>query len=70
MDAGYGEIRPFLKSLDEIGEVFFGQVPEHHCFWDVNVPLEDRPNARGQPRRFPSIADKTLKPISAKRKKI
>lgn len=66
MDAGYGEIRPFLKALDQRNEIFFGQIPEHHCFWDINVPIEDCPNARGQPRRFPSIADKTLKPFSAK----
>jgi SRSO17 transposase len=66
IDAGYGEIRPFLRCLDEREEIFFGQIPESHCFWDINVPIENSPNLIGQPRRYPCIANKTLKPLSAK----
>ena len=66
MDAGYGEIRPFLHALDHRQQLFVAQIPESHCFWPATVALEKRGKPGGRPRRFPMIADPHAQPLSAK----
>jgi len=52
--------------LDKRGEIFVGQVPESHCFWEENVPLKTNACTTGRPRKFPAVRDKRLKPLSAR----
>ena len=66
MDAGYGEIRPFLHALDQREQCFVAQIPESHCFWPATIALEERAKPGGRPRRFPVIADPHAQPLSAK----
>ena len=66
MDAGYGEIRPFLHALDQRNQCFVAQIPESHCFWPATIALEERAKPGGRPRRFPMIADAQAQPLSAK----
>jgi len=66
MDAGYGEIRPFLHALDEREQLFVAQIPESHCFWPATIALETRAKPGGRSRRFPMIADPCAQPLSAK----
>jgi SRSO17 transposase len=66
MDAGYGEIRPFLHALDQREQCFVAQIPESHCFWPATVILEECAKPGGRPRRFPMIADPQAQPLSAK----
>lgn len=66
MDAGYGEIREFLRVLDDQKEPFIAQIPESHTFWPVDVPLITSISSRGRPRVYPEVASHTLKPLSAK----
>jgi SRSO17 transposase len=66
MDAGYGEIRPFLHALDQRKECFVAQIPESHCFWPATIALEERAKPGGRPRCFPVIADPQAQPLSAK----
>jgi SRSO17 transposase len=65
LDAGYGEIRPFLHALDQREQCFVAQIPESHCFWPATVVLEERAKPGGRPRRFPMIADPPAQPLSA-----
>ena len=48
MDAGYGEIRPFLHELDRRRVTFVAQVPESQCFWPaaINVDKVQKPMGR------------------------
>ena len=57
MDAGYGEIRPFLHALDQREQCFVAQIPESHCFWPATIALEEHSKPGGRPRRFPMLAD-------------
>ena len=66
VDAGYGEIRPFLRALDQRDQCFVAQIPESHCFWPATVALEERSKPGGRPRCFPMIADLHAQPLSAK----
>jgi SRSO17 transposase len=66
MDAGYGELRPFLHALDQRQQCFVAQIPESHCFWPATIALEERSKPGGRPRRFPMIADAQAQPLSAK----
>ena len=65
MDAGYGEIRPFLHALDQREQYFVAQIPESHGFWPATIALEGRAKPGGRPRRFPMIADPQAQPLSA-----
>jgi SRSO17 transposase len=65
-DAGYGEIRPFLGALDQIGENFIGQIPESHSFWPLDIELK-KPSRHGRPKTYNQIADHSNKSITAKR---
>ena len=66
-DAGYGEIRPFLRELDKRNERFVGQIPELHSFWPLDVPITEKSKKTGRPRSYPEVADRKLKPMSAKK---
>jgi SRSO17 transposase len=65
-DAGYGEIKEFLSTLDKRGEIFIGQVPESHHFWPANVAIKTIKASTGRPRRYPELADRSKKALSAK----
>lgn len=65
-DAGYGELRPFLRELDALDELFIGRIPETHAFWPIDVPLQKEGKNTGRPRVYPSVADKTIRPLSAR----
>jgi SRSO17 transposase len=66
-DAGYGEIRQFLKELDARNEIFVGQIPQGHSFWSLDTPLNFSTDPKStRLRKYPEIADKTLKPLTAK----
>jgi len=65
-DAGYGEIRPFLRKLDERKEIFVAQVPESHSYWSLDVPLTYQQPKVGPRRKYPAVRDQRLKPKSAK----
>ena len=67
VDAGYGEIRPFLKELGKRQQVFVAQIPEHHSYWPAEVAVKDVPNRYGRPRKFPEVADPRAQPLSARR---
>ena len=47
-DAGYGEIRPFLKELDKIRETFIGRIPGTHTFWPVDIKLNKKRKPSGR----------------------
>ena len=64
-DAGYGEIRAFLRKLDERNETFIAQVPESHSYWSLDVPLTHAQPKTGRRRRYPAVCDKKHKPKSA-----
>lgn len=66
-DAGYGEIRPFLSELDRRQIPFIGQVPSSHSFWSVDSLLDTTTKAMGRPRKFPAIADKSKKALTAEK---
>lgn len=63
-DAGYGEIREFLRTLDERNECFIAQIPESHGYWPLNTQLK-RVLVDSR-RRHPEIADKSKNALSAK----
>lgn len=65
-DAGYGEIREFLRKLDERDECFIAQIPESHGYWPLNVKLNNKQVLAGPRRRYPEIADKSKNALSAK----
>ena len=48
MDAGYGELRPFLHELDRRKITFVAQVPESHCFWPADIEVDKVQKAYGQ----------------------
>lgn len=66
MDAGYGEIRPFLHELDRRKITFVAQVPESHCFWPAAIEVDKDQKPMGRPRRFETVADAKAQPLSAK----
>lgn len=66
-DAGYGEIRPFLAELDKRKEYFIGQIPESHGFWPSDVQTLETAGTFGRPRRYPVVANRNTKPLSATR---
>lgn len=66
MDAGYGEIRPFLHELDRRKITFVAQVPESHCFWPADIEVDKVQKPMGRPRRFEAVADKQAQPLSAR----
>ena len=66
MDAGYGELRPFLHQLDRRNQTFIAQIPEHHCFWPAAVAVDEQQKSMGRPRQFRTIADPLAQPLSAK----
>lgn len=65
-DAGYGEIKEFLRELNNRGETFLAQIPESHCFWPIDVKLNNKQLVKGRPRQYPEVKDKTFKALSAK----
>lgn len=66
-DAGYGEIREFLRELDRRKLVFVAQIPENHAFWASDVKIESpKEKTNGRPRTYPKISDRTQKPLSAR----
>jgi SRSO17 transposase len=65
-DAGYGEVKEFLRELDRRGHVFVAQVPESHSFWPVDVAVTTTANPMGRPRRFPQVGDPQARPLQAK----
>ncbi len=66
-DAGYGEIKEFLRSLSRRAEIFMGQIPESHSFWPQNIALNTKIKKKGRPRKKPSVADKTAIAPTAKK---
>jgi SRSO17 transposase len=66
VDAGYGEIRPFLHQLDRRDQTFVAQIPEHHCFWPAEVAVDEQQKPMGRPRQFQTIAERSARPLSAK----
>lgn len=66
MDAGYGEIRPFLRELDHRKITFVAQVPESHCFWPADIEVDKAQKLMGRPRRFETVADRQAQPLSAR----
>lgn len=64
-DAGYGEVKEFLRELDRRGQVFVAQVPETHSFWPADVAVTTAVNPTGRPRRFPQVADPRARPLRA-----
>ena len=69
-DAGYGEIREFLKCLDQREEIFVAQIPESHSFWPIDIATNNNQSKIGRPRQYEEVADKMLKPLSAKKWRI
>lgn len=67
MDAGYGEIREFLREIDRRGFSFVAQIPESHCFWPHDVHIKTEQPKTGRPRQFPGVMDKAQSPLSAKK---
>lgn len=65
-DAGYGEIREFLRQLDKRHQTFVAQIPESHGFWPADVAVNTKQPKKGRPRRYEEIAYKTYKALSAK----
>jgi SRSO17 transposase len=64
-DAGYGEVKEFLRELDRRGQVFVAQIPESHSFWPADVAVTTAVNPTGRPRRFPQVADPRARPLRA-----
>lgn len=64
-DAGYGEVKEFLRELDRRGQIFVAQVPESHSFWPAEVAVTTAANPTGRPRRFPQVADPRARPLRA-----
>src|SRR5215207_2307896 len=65
-DAGYGEVKEFLRELDGRGHLFVAQIPEHHSFWPAAVAVTTAANPTGRPRRFPQVADPQAQPLRAR----
>src|SRR5215210_22103 len=65
-DAGYGEVKEFLRELDGRGHLFVAQIPEHHSFWPAEVAVTTAANLMGRPRRFPQVADPQAQPLRAR----
>lgn len=65
-DAGYGEVKEFLRELDARGQTFVAQIPESHSFWPADVAVMTGVNPTGRPRRFPQVADPQARPLQAK----
>ena len=65
-DAGYGELRPFLKELDDIREKFIGRIPCTHSFWPVDVKLNKKRTVLGRPRIYPEVYQRSVRPLKAK----
>jgi SRSO17 transposase len=66
-DAGYGEVREFLKVLDQRGITFVAQIPETHSFWPLDIETQFAQKKTGRPRVYPSVEDKESRPLSAKK---
>jgi SRSO17 transposase len=64
-DAGYGEIKEFLRELNARKIPFVAQVPESHCFWPEDVKTRNGQKRLGRPREYPEVCDKEQKPPSA-----
>lgn len=69
-DAGYGEIREFLGCLDKRNQIFVAQIPESHSFWPIDIAINVKRSKVGRPRQYEEVADKMLKPLSAKKWRI
>jgi SRSO17 transposase len=64
-DAGYGEIGPLLCELEKRGESYVGQISSGMCFWPKDIELMTADNSQGRPRKYPAIADKKARPLTA-----
>lgn len=62
-DAGYGEVKEFLREIDRRGQVFVAQVPESHSFWPTDVAVMTAVNPTGRPRRFSQVANPRTRPL-------
>lgn len=65
-DAGYGELRPFLRELDNMREKFIGRIPATHSFWPVDVKLNKKKKNRGRPRIYPEVYNRSSRPLNAR----
>lgn len=63
-DAGYGEIKEFLRELDCQGMPFVAQIPGSQSFWPQDVAIKGAQHM-GRPRLGPIVADPDAKPLSA-----
>jgi SRSO17 transposase len=69
-DAGYGANRDFLHALDERDIHFSGQIACDLTFWDGDAEIDtsiSHKSGLGRKRSYAHIADKRLKPKSAKK---
>jgi SRSO17 transposase len=65
-DAGYGEIKEFLRELDARRHVFVAQIPESHSFWPADIAVTTAAKRMGRPRRYPEVADTKAQPLRAR----
>lgn len=67
-DAGYGECREFLDTLNQSGEKFIAQIPESHTFYAKNVKTLSTQKGVGRKRITNAVVDSEKeKPMSAKK---
>ena len=67
-DEGYGSKPPFLRTLDQIGQNYVGEVPTNFRVWTQppTVLYRDHCNQRqqGRPRKFPRLKVKNNPPVT------
>ena len=66
-DGWFGIVRPFLKELDDLNELFVGRIPGSHTFWRDDVPLNEKRYLNGRPRKYTRVTDQRMRPFSARR---
>jgi SRSO17 transposase len=68
-DEGYGGKPPFLRALDELGQVYVGEVPSNFTAWTKLPAVLYRQPARqraGRPRRLPRLKVKNNPPVEVR----
>ena len=68
-DEGYGGKPPFLRALDELGQIYVGEVPSNFTAWTKPPAVLHRQTARqraGRPRRLPRLKVKNNPPVEVR----